>query len=50
MARKETRHKKFKLSVGFGQKYLYEGIWQPDKSRHLDWARRAALYGGKWSF
>ena len=35
MARKETRHRNFKLSLVFGQKYLYEGIWQPDKSRNL---------------
>ena len=28
---KVTRNKKIKLSVGFGQKYLYEGIWRSDK-------------------
>ena len=50
MARKETRHRKFKLSLGFVQKYLYEGSWRGDKDKHLDWARHAALYGGKWSF
>ena len=50
LARKKKRHRKFKLSLGFGQKYIYEGNWRPDKSRHLDWARRASLYGGKWSF
>ena len=41
MARKVTRHRKFKLSLGFGQKYLYEGIWGPDEDRHLDLAKRA---------
>ena len=44
-ARKVTRHRKFKLSLGFGQKYLYERIWRPDKPRHLDWAKHASLYG-----
>ena len=49
MARKVTRHGKFKLSLGFGQKYKYpyEGIWGTDKSRHLDWSRHASLYRGK---
>ena len=42
------RHRKFKLSVGVGQKYLYEGNWS-DEDRHLDWPKRASLYGGKWS-
>jgi hypothetical protein len=41
MARKEMRHRKVKLSLGFGQKYLYEGIWRPDKSRHLNWTGHA---------
>ena len=47
-ARKETRHRKFKLSLDFCQKYLYEGIWRPAKPKHLDWAKHASLYGGKW--
>ena len=51
MARKVTRHRKFKLSLGFGQKYLYkEGIWRRDESRHLDVARRASLYGENGHF
>ena len=50
MARKETRHRKFKLYVGFGKKYLYEGIWRPEESRHLDGARRASPYGENGNF
>ena len=44
-AHKVPRHRKFKLSLGFGQKNLYEGILRGDKDKHLDWARRASLYG-----
>ena len=29
---KKRDTEKFKFSLGFGQKYLYEGIWQPDES------------------
>ena len=47
-ARKVTRHRKFKLSLGFGQGYVYEGIWQSDYKRHLAWAKRASLYREKW--
>ena len=50
MARKETRHRKLQLSLGFGQKYRYKGIWRPDESRHLDWARHASLYGENGHF
>ena len=39
------RHRKFELSLVFGQKYIYEGIWRGDEDRHLDWARRASLHG-----
>ena len=49
-ARKVMKHRKFKLSLGFGQKYLYVGNWRSDESRHLAWPKNASLYGGKWSF
>ena len=46
---KVAKHRKFKLNLGFGQGYVYEGIWQSDYDRHLAWAKRASHYGGKWS-
>ena len=50
MLHKETSRRQFKLYIGFGQKYLNEGNWRPEKSRHLDWARHALLNGEQWSF
>ena len=46
---KVAKHRKFKLYLGFGQGYVYEGIWRSDYDRHLAWAKRASHYGGKWS-
>ena len=45
-----NKHRKFKLYLGFGQKYLYEGNWLSDEDGHLALPKRASLYGRKWSF